>query len=134
MPVTESYEGRKFFLRRQGRLFATPLVVVLLVVETTDVIFAVDSIPAVLAITTDPFVVFTSNIFAVLGLRALFFALSGFMQLFHHLSYGLSAVLAFVGIKMIISGVYKMPIGIALGVVAGILIVSVVASVLWPKK
>lgn len=134
MPVTENYEGDKFFIKRAGRLFATPLFIVVLVVETTDVVFAVDSIPAVLAITTDPFVVYTSNIFAVLGLRALFFALSGSMQLFHFLGHGLAVVLAFVGVKMLISGFYKMPIGIALGVVAGVLAISVIASVIWPKN
>lgn len=141
MPVTEGYEGDKFFVKRAclsgrqaGKLFATPLFVVLLVVETTDVVFAVDSIPAILAITTDPFVVYTSNIFAVLGLRALFFVLSGFMQLFHHLSYGLSIILAFVGVKMIVADFYKIPVGVALAVVAGVLCISVITSMIWPSR
>ncbi len=134
MPVTKEYEGGRFFVRRDGRTFATPLLLVLLVVETTDLIFAVDSIPAVLAITRDPFIVYTSNIFAVLGLRSLYFALKGAMDLFHHLHYGLSAILVFVGAKMILSHFIQIPIGIALGVVALILIVSVAASLIWPEK
>jgi tellurite resistance protein TerC len=117
-----------------GGVFATPLFVVLLVVETTDVVFAVDSIPAILAITQDPFVVCTSNVFAILGLRALYFALAGIMQLFHYLHYGLSAILIFVGVKMLLADVYKVPIGIALGEVAGILLVSVIASVVRSRK
>jgi predicted tellurium resistance membrane protein TerC len=128
MPVTERYEGGKFFLRKDGRTWATPLFVVLLVVETTDLVFAVDSIPAILAITHDPFIVYTSNVFAILGLRALYFALAGIMQLFHHLHYGLAAILVFVGVKMLVADFYKIPIGIALGVVAGILTLSILAS------
>lgn len=134
MPVTNEYEGGKFFVRRNGRMFATPLLLVLLVVETTDLIFAVDSIPAVLAITRDQFIVYTSNIFAVLGLRSLYFALKGVMDLFHHLHYGLSAILVFVGAKMILSHYVRIPIGIALGAVAAILVVSVAASLIWPEK
>lgn len=134
MPVTENYEGGRFFVRRRGALYATPLFVVVLVVETTDVIFAVDSIPAILAITLDPFIVYTSNVFAILGLRALYFALAGIMRLFHYLPYGLSLILVFVGIKMLLVDIYKIPIGIALGTVATILIVSVLASMIWPPK
>jgi tellurite resistance protein TerC len=134
MPVTKEYEGGRFFVRRDKRWFATPLFVVLLVVETTDLIFAVDSIPAVLAITHDPFIVYTSNVFAILGLRALYFALAGVMDLFHFLHYGLSAILVFVGIKMVGSHFFRIPIGVALSVVAGILIVSVIASLLAPRK
>ena len=133
MPVTTEYEGSKFFVRRDGRTFATPLLLVLLVVETTDLIFAVDSIPAVLAITRDRFIVYTSNVFAILGLRAMFFALKGAMDLFHHLHYGLSAILVFVGAKMILGHFVEIPIGIALGVVASILAFSVIASLVWPK-
>ena len=107
-------------MKEGGRRYATPLFVVLLVVETTDVIFAVDSIPAILAITQDPFIVYSSNAFAILGLRALFFAVGGLMQLFHHLHYGLAAILVFVGSKMILTDFYKIPIGIALGVVGSI--------------
>ena len=116
--VTEDYEGGRFFVRRSGRLLATPLFIVVLVVETTDVIFAVDSIPAILAITLDPFIVYTSNVFAIMGLRALYFALAGIMQLFHYLPYGLSFILVFVGIKMLLVDIYKIPIGMALGTVA----------------
>jgi tellurite resistance protein TerC len=134
MPVTENYEGGRFFIRRSGRLFATPLFIVVLVVETTDVIFAVDSIPAILAITLDPFIVYTSNVFAIMGLRALYFALAGIMQLFHYLPYGLSLILVFVGIKMLLVDIYKIPIGMALGTVAGVLVVSVIASLLFPPK
>jgi tellurite resistance protein TerC len=134
MPVTENYEGSSFFVRRSGRLFATPLFIVVLVVETTDVIFAVDSIPAILAITLDPFIVYTSNVFAILGLRALYFALAGIMRLFHYLPYGLSLILVFVGIKMLLVDIYKIPIGIALGTVAGLLALSVIASIIFPPK
>jgi tellurite resistance protein TerC len=134
MPVTENYEEGKFFVKRSGRNFATPLFVVVLVMETTDVIFAVDSIPAILGITQDPFIVYTSNIFAILGLRSLYFALAGVMRLFHYLPYGLSAILIFVGVKMLLVDIYKVPIGVALGIVASILIISVVASMLWPPK
>jgi tellurite resistance protein TerC len=132
--VTEDYEGGSFFVRQSGRLLATPLFIVVLVVETTDVIFAVDSIPAILAITLDPFIVYTSNVFAILGLRALYFALAGVMQLFHYLPYGLSFILVFVGIKMLLVDIYKVPISIALGTVAAVLAISVIASILFPPK
>ena len=133
IPVTKDYEGAKFFVRRPG-LYATPLFVVLLVVETTDVLFAVDSIPAILAITLDAFIVYTSNVFAILGLRSMYFALAGMMELFHYLHYGLSLVLIFVGGKMLVSHYYQVPTELALGIVAGILIISVVASILHPRK
>ncbi len=133
-PVTKDYHGKSFFVRLEGRRFATPLFVVLLVAETTDLIFAVDSIPAVLAITRDPFIVYTSNIFAILGLRSLYFALVGVMNLFHHLHYGLSAILVFVGAKMILGHWCEIPTIIALGVVAVLLTLSVVASLIWPEK
>lgn len=133
MPMTDRIEGGRFFIKIDGKRYATPLFVVLLVVETTDVIFAVDSIPAILSITVDPFIVYTSNVFAILGLRALYFALAGMMRLFHYLHQGLSFILTFVGVKMLISDVYKIPVGIALGVVAGILVVSVIASLLRPR-
>jgi tellurite resistance protein TerC len=134
VPVTSNYEGGRFWVRQAGRWMATPLMVVLVVVETTDVVFAVDSIPAVLAISREPFIVYTSNVFAILGLRALYFGLAGVMNLFHCLHYGLSIILVFVGVKMIISAYYKLPTVVALSVVTGILIVSVVASLVWPKK
>jgi tellurite resistance protein TerC len=132
MPVTEDYQGGQFFVRRAG-LQATPLMVVLLVVETTDLLFAVDSIPAVLAITLDAFIVYTSNIFAVLGLRSMYFALAGMMEVFQFLHYGLSVVLIFIGTKMLISQYYKMPTGLALAVVAAVLLISVLASIAHPK-
>ncbi|NKE71750.1 TerC family protein [Candidatus Manganitrophus noduliformans] len=133
VPVTSEYHESRFWVIKEGKRWATPLFVVLLLVETTDVIFAVDSIPAILAVTRDPFIVYTSNVFAILGLRALYFALAGIMQLFHYLHYGLSLILVFVGTKMLISDLYKVPIGIALAVIAGILLISVVASILRPR-
>lgn len=133
MPVTKNYVEGKFFTRVDGRLFSTPLFVVLLVVETSDVIFAVDSIPAILAITRDPFIVYSSNVFAILGLRALYFAIAGLMQIFHHLNYGLCVILIFVGVKMLVSSVFEIPSLVALGVIALVLILSIVASLIWPK-
>jgi tellurite resistance protein TerC len=133
VPVTHDYVGDKFFVRRPG-LFATPLFVVLLVVETTDILFAVDSIPAILAITLNAFIVYTSNVFAILGLRSMYFALAGMMDLFQYLHYGLSCVLIFVGLKMLSSNYVTLPTWVALAVVAGVLGTSVVASMLAPKK
>jgi len=132
--ITPAYEGQRFFIRKEGKLWATPLFLVLVVVETTDVIFAVDSIPAIFAITLDPFIVYTSNVFAILGLRALFFLLAGVMEMFHYLRVGLSFVLCFVGAKMLIADFYKIPIGISLGVVAGILLLSILASVFKQRR
>ncbi|NOZ28148.1 MAG: TerC family protein [Chloroflexi bacterium] len=134
LPVTPEYEGSKFFVKRAGKYLATPLFVVLLVVDTADVMFAVDSIPAILAVTLDPFIVYTSNVFAILGLRALYFALAGIMRLFHYLHYGLSLILVFIGVKMLIAEFYKVPIGVALGVIAAVLTASVVASLIWPQE
>jgi len=134
MPVSEDYENGKFFVKRAGRYLATPLFIVLLVVETTDVIFAADSIPAIFAITLDPFIVYTSNVFAILGLRALYFTLAGIMRLCLSIHYGLSAILVFVGIKMLLADIYKIPVGIALGVVAGLLTISVIACMFRPRK
>jgi tellurite resistance protein TerC len=134
LPLTETYEQKQFFLRREGKTFATPLLVVLLVVETTDILFATDSIPAILAITRDSFIVYTSNVFAILGLRSLYFALSGLMKLFHYLNYGLSVVLIFIGAKMLLPEKYHVPTWAALAVVAGVLAVSVLASVVFPKN
>jgi tellurite resistance protein TerC len=133
VPVTDDYVGGKFFVRQPG-LFATPLFVVLLVVETTDILFAVDSIPAILAITLNAFIVYTSNVFAIMGLRSMYFALAGMMDLFQYLHYGLSCVLIFVGLKMLLSSYYTMPTWIALVVVGGVLGMSVLASVLAPKR
>ena len=133
-PVTTEYHGRKFFVLIDGIKHATPLFVVLLVIETTDVAFALDSIPAVLGITNVPFIVFTSNIFAILGLRSLYFALSGVMDLFRFLNVGLALILVFIGIKMLISGYFHIAVGVSLGVIGLVLAVSVVASLLYPKK
>lgn len=141
MPITPDYHGEKFFTRIKGKLWATPLFLVLLVVEFTDVIFAVDSIPAIFAITSDPFIVFTSNVFAILGLRALYFALAALVQMFHFLSYGLAAILMFVGGKMIYGyfekAVYpdwpKFSPLISLLVIVSILAISIIASIRRPQ-
>jgi tellurite resistance protein TerC len=134
LPVTPDYVDGKFLVREPGGLCATPLLLVLFVIETTDVLFAIDSIPAVLAITLNTFVVYTSNIFAVLGLRSLFFALSSLMSVFEYLHYGISCVLVFVGVKMILSRHYPIRTGLSLAVIAGILMITVVASVLHQKE
>lgn len=133
MPVTDDYIGEKFWVRQPG-LYATPLVVVLLVVETTDILFAVDSIPAVLAITLNAFIVYTSNVFAVLGLRSMYFAVAGMMDLFEYLHYGLSVVLIFIGAKMLASHYVTVPTHVALAVVAGVLALSVAASLVARKR
>lgn len=134
MPISNDYEGGKFMIRRNGIIMATPLMVVLLVIETTDVIFAVDSIPAILAITTDPFIVFSSNLFAIMGLRSLFFALAGVVKKFYYIHYGLAAILVLVGVKMLVSDFYKLPSSAALAAVAVILSLSMLSSVLWPRQ
>jgi tellurite resistance protein TerC len=137
MPVTDQYQGGKFFVRGwQGNpgLYATPLLVVLAVIETTDLLFAVDSVPAVLAITLNAFIVYTSNVFAILGLRSLFFAVSGLMKAFRFLNTGLALILILMGVKMITADFYRMPTLAMLGVVAGILAVSIAASVALPEN
>jgi tellurite resistance protein TerC len=135
MPVTPEYRGDKFFVRENGIRMATPLFVVLLLVEFTDLIFAVDSIPAIFAVTKDPFIVYTSNVFAILGLRSLYFALAGVMDKFHYLKIGLGVVLAFVGVKMILAHTaWKIDTLVSLGVIVLILTTSVVWSLLKPKK
>lgn len=143
-PMTSDYEGDKFFVLRNAKRYATPLFAVLIVVETTDLLFAVDSIPAILAITRDAFIVYTSNVFAILGLRSMYFALAGMLELFQYLHYGLAGILVFVGTKMLLSneslelwGIrlhYQIPIGTSLAVVGGILALSILASVVLPKK
>jgi tellurite resistance protein TerC len=134
-PVTKEYHGSHFFVKVNKKLHATPLFIVVLMVETTDIIFAVDSIPAILAISHDPFIVYTSNVMAILGLRALYFALSAVMRLFHYIQYGLSVILVFVGVKMIIGGFdIKLPISVTLLVIGAILVLSIVASIVFPKK
>jgi tellurite resistance protein TerC len=134
IPVVHDHAGGKFTILRDGRRFATPLLLALVAVEVTDLIFAVDSIPAIFAITTDPFIVFTSNIFAILGLRSLYFLLAGVIDKFRYLKVGLSIVLIFVGAKMLLTDVYKLPIAVSLAVIAGILGVSIVASLVNAKR
>jgi tellurite resistance protein TerC len=132
IPVTNEYRGGKFFVRN-SRLYATPLLVVLLVIETTDILFAVDSIPAVLAVTLNAFIVYTSNVFAILGLRSMYFAVSGLMKLFRFLHYGLALVLILVGLKMLAADYYRVPIAATLGVVAAVLLVSILTSMALPE-
>jgi tellurite resistance protein TerC len=135
MPVTSDYRGDKFFVVENGLRHATPLFVVLLLVEFSDLIFAVDSIPAIFAVTTDPFIVYTSNVFAILGLRSLYFALAGVMDKFHYLKIGLGVVLSFVGVKMMLAhSPYKIDTLVSLAVVVGIIAASIVASLLRPRK
>lgn len=129
IPVTKEYREGRFFVRENSRRLATPLFIVLIFIETTDVVFAADSIPAIIAITRDPFIVYTSNVFAILGLRALYFALAGTMKMFRFLHYGLSAILAFIGVKMLVADIYEIPVPVALGVVATLLGLSIFISV-----
>jgi tellurite resistance protein TerC len=148
LPITSTYHGQKFLVRetveerapdrsgivRTTKLMATPLFVVLVFIETTDLIFALDSIPAIFAITTDPFIVYTSNVFAILGLRALYFLLASVIHKFQYLQLGLSVVLVFVGAKMLLEDLYPIPIGVSLGVVAVVLAAAVAASLVWPAE
>lgn len=139
LPVTHDYRGQRFFVKEPPKpgmpamLMATPLFVVLVLVETTDLIFAVDSIPAIFAVTRDPFLVYTSNVCAILGLRSLYFLLAGFIHKFHYLKLGLAVVLTFVGVKMLLGAVYHIPIQLSLLVIAGVLVTAVVASMMFPK-
>ncbi|EDY5623120.1 TerC family protein [Salmonella enterica] len=126
--MTDTIENERFFVRKNGLLYATPLLLVLIMVELSDVIFAVDSIPAIFAVTTDPFIVLTSNLFAILGLRAMYFLLSGVAERFSMLKYGLAVILVFIGIKMLIVDFYHIPIAISLGVVFGILTITLVIN------
>jgi tellurite resistance protein TerC len=135
IPVTSDYHGGKFFVRKlqeNSRLYATPLLVVLLVVETTDIVFSVDSIPAILAITLNAFIVYTSNVFAILGLRSMYFAVSGLIKIFRFLRYGLALVLILVGAKMLAANYFRVPIGVTLSVVAGVLLISMAVSAIFP--
>lgn len=134
LPVTDGYRGKHFFVREEGRRCATPLLLVLLLVEVTDLIFAIDSIPAIFGITRDPFLVFTSNIFAVLGLRSLFFLLATVVMKFHLLKYGLAIILSFVGAKMLAENWIHVPITMSLGIVLAVLALSIVASLLVPER
>ncbi|MCU0329592.1 MAG: TerC family protein [Candidatus Kapabacteria bacterium] len=132
--ITPEYHQERFSIIKNGERWFTPLFLVVLVVEATDLIFAVDSIPAIFAVTRDPFIVFTSNVFAIMGLRSLFFAVAGVMGLFHYLKIGLSVILCFIGVKMFIQHWYKLPIEVALGVIVGVLALSILASVVFKKK
>lgn len=134
VPTLPTYHGASFFVRQSGRWYATPLFVVLVSVEVTDLVFAIDSIPAIFAVTSDPFIVYTSNIFAILGLRSLYFLLAGIIHQFHYLKTGLAFVLAFVGVKMMIVDIYKVPIGLSLSVIALLIGGAILASLLWPAK
>jgi tellurite resistance protein TerC len=140
LPITRQLDGGKFFTRRDGLRFATPLLVVLVMVETTDVVFAADSIPAILAVSRNTFIVYTSNVFALLGLRALYFALASLMSLFHYLHYGLALILIFIGGKLLAEDILRarfnleLPVPVSLGIVGVLLLGSVAASLLWPKK
>jgi tellurite resistance protein TerC len=134
IPMADEYNGQSFFVRNAGKLVATPLFAVLVVVETTDIMFAIDSIPAIFAITTDPFIVLSSNLFAILGLRALYFLLAGLIDKFVYLKQGLAVLLVFAGVKILIADAYKMPIPLSLGVIVGILAVSVIASVIAARR
>jgi TerC family integral membrane protein len=131
--MTDKIESERFFTRKNGVLFATPLLLVLILVELSDVIFAVDSIPAIFAVTTDPFIVLTSNLFAILGLRAMYFLLAGVAERFSMLKYGLSVILVFIGVKMLIVDFYHIPVAISLGVVGGILTVTLLINA-WVNK
>jgi tellurite resistance protein TerC len=137
VPVTDAFHGQSFFVSAEGRLHATPLFVALLFLEMTDIVFAVDSVPAIFGLTKEPFVVFTSNIFAILGLRNLYFMLAGAVDKFHMLKYGLGIVLIFVGLKMVwLNRMFggHFPIGISLGIIIGTIAVSVVLSLIFPRK
>lgn len=133
-PITHRAHGDRFFVREQGKIAITPLFLTLLVVESSDVIFAVDSIPAVLAVTRDPFIVYTSNVFAIMGLRSLYYLLANVMEMFAYLKLGISFVLAFVGIKMLLGDIYPIPIHFSLGVIVGVLAISIAVSLAIPKK
>ncbi len=133
-PVSARYEGNRFFTRIDGGLMATPLFIVLLAIESSDIVFAVDSIPAIFAITQDPFIVYTSNIFAMLGLRALYFAVSGVMRMFHFLHYGFASIILILGVKMLLSDIFHLPVGVSLGLILVILLVCVIVSLLRPRR
>ncbi len=134
LPITPNYHGQKFFVRLNGKFMATPLTLVLLVVESTDIVFAIDSIPAIFAITRDPFIVFTSNVCAILGLRALYFLLEGMIRLFQYLDEGLAVILVFIGIKMLVSEFYKIPTWVALGFVAAVLAITIALSLMAERR
>lgn len=134
IPLRPNNGDGRFFIREEGKLYATPMFLALLFIESSDIMFAIDSVPAILAISKDPFVVYTSNIFAILGLRSLYFAAAGILPLFHYLHYGLSFILGFIGLKMIISDLYKIPVEVSLLLIGSAILVSVIASLMVKKK
>lgn len=134
MPITPSFVGDQFFVKQDSKTWATPLFLVVILIETTDLIFAVDSIPAILAISDDSFIVYTSNVFAILGLRSLYFALAGIEKYFKYLKYGLSTILVFVGVKMCITDIFKIPIEVSLIIIGFTLMIAMVSSRLFPGK
>jgi tellurite resistance protein TerC len=134
IPLTTEYHGKHFFISERGRRVATPLLLVLILVEFTDLIFAIDSIPAIFGVTTDPFIVFTSNIFAVMGLRSLYFLLAAVVDRFHLLKYGLAIILSFVGFKMLTEKFISIDIALSLAIILSVLALSIVASMVWPQR
>ncbi|HEX6626884.1 MAG TPA: TerC/Alx family metal homeostasis membrane protein [Gemmatimonadaceae bacterium] len=132
IPITPQFHGRRFLVRLNGRLVATPLLVALIIIETTDIVFALDSVPAVLSVTRDPFIVYTSNVFAMLGLRSLYFVLAGVLERFRYIRLGLAAILVFFGVRLVLSGVIEFPNHISLAVIAAALTLSIAASLKWP--
>lgn len=134
IPVTPGYHEEKFFITINKKRYATLLIIVLIVIETTDLLFAVDSIPAIFAVSTDSFIIYSSNVFAILGLRSLYFALAGMINMFYYLRHGLSVILTFIGLKMLVADIFPIPIGIALGVVGSVLLIAVVASIVRAKR
>ncbi|WP_373047055.1 TerC family protein [Vulgatibacter sp.] len=134
VPTTDRYHGQKFFIVENGKRLATPLLAALVVIEAMDLVFAVDSIPAIFAVTLDPFIVFTSNIFAILGLRALYFLLANVVEKFVHLKVGLAVILAYVGVKMLLSGWYKIPVYVSLGIILGVLLTSILTSIFASRR
>lgn len=134
IPVTSGYHQEKFFITINKKRYATLLIIVLIVVETTDLLFAVDSIPAVFAVSTDSFIIYSSNVFAILGLRSLYFALAGMINMFYYLRHGLSVILTFIGLKMLVADIFPIPIGVALGVVGSVLVLAVIASMVRMKR
>jgi tellurite resistance protein TerC len=132
IPLTQDFHGKHFFAVENGRRIATPLLLVLILVEITDLVFAVDSIPAIFGVTRDPFIVFTSNIFAILGLRSLYFLLAAVVERFYLLKYGLAAILTFVGVKMLGEPFFQLDIMLSLAIILGVLAVTIAASLIWP--
>jgi tellurite resistance protein TerC len=134
LPLTNKFQKEKLFVKERGRYLATPMFIVMLVLVITDVMFAFDSIPAVLAITSDPFIAFTSNMMAVMGLRSMFFVIEGLIKIFHYINYGLAVILSFIGVKLLVADWFHIGVGLTLGVIGGVLTLSIAASLIWPKK